>query len=708
MRKLSLLFLTLFISLFSFGQYPDPTGYINDFANVIDESDENRLESKLSNYEDSTSIEITVVTINSLDGKPINDYAQELFTDWGIGKRETDAGLLILVAVDDREWRFHTGYGLEPYLTDATCRRIGDDNFPSHFREGDYTGGIEVGINEVIDELGYDSWELRKQYEAEQERESKEKAARVGYWFLNLFIGLLIFGLLILVIYISYKRRERRKKVKADIQKYKDKLVGTKSTIIEEIKKIAISKVINRKELLFELEKISFFNEDMLNIGNSEKDLIDIENEYTKYKGDFDKWRSLKRKNNRIETLYDDLKHHKRMLESRNDFLNRDNFINLLDKMITNSNITKEKGLLKTDSFKVYDLNETYSYLESQQEKYTELYEFNKEIIKKLSSVNYRRERVKIFKGVNKTHFLRMLNNIEEKFSCESVSKKELTNSLRYLDIKLDDFDRVFEINRGVVALRNRKSSLLGELMKTYLSIVRGYKRIKRNHPDILNKYLKDFKFEKKYYEERYMNNIDRLVDLSYSAILELDFKKADSLRIRCGETKTAFNENLKVLENLEKRIENAKRKIAEYENELTAKSGSLYNKTYKKVKDSDCSSSTVRKWNSLQTEIDKFHKSIKHFTDVILVSKHVKKLYDSLLSIKKRAERDIREAEEERRRKKREEERRRREEERRRRNSYSSSSSSGWGGGSSFGGGGSFGGFGGGSSGGGGASGRW
>ncbi|CAG7580542.1 MAG: putative hydrolase [uncultured marine phage] len=713
MRKLSLVLLTLLISIISFGQYPDPTGYVNDNANVIDGNIENRLESKLSSYEETTSIEITILTIKSLGGKSITDYSQELFTEWGIGKRETDAGLLLLVAVDDREWRFHTGYGLEPYITDHTCKRIGEDNFPSHFREGEYGEGIEAGINDVIDKLGNDSWELREKYKAEQEREIEERNARIGRWLLNFLIGALILAFVIFLLYKNHKRIQRKKLVKEKIEKTKINISEITSKIAKEREYILSSKMINRSELLDKLDSISY-DSSVDNLWSNEKNLITISDEYNKYKFSFDRWKQLRNKNRKIEKLYDNLKHQRNMTESKNDFLNRDNFVKLLNKMIEGSNViepTLTLGTLSTESLSIKDLNETLNYLESSYDKYEELYDINKEIISKKSGVEYRRSRTETIKGVNKDHLLKMLETIENNFSCVSISKNDLEKSLKYLDIKLNDFDRVSEINRGVIALRNRKGSLLKELLKIYLNITKTYKRLKKNHPDVLQKYLPNFRFEKKYYEERYMENINRLVDLSYKAILKLDFKHADDLRKSCGDTKTAFVANLDKLINLEKRIENAKRKISEYESELSAKRGSLYNKTYKKVKDSDVETSTIRKWNSLQEEITKFHKTIIHFSDVILVMKHVKKLYDSLLSVKKQAQRDIDAAEEERRRKKREEERRKRREreereaaERRRRRRSSSSSYGGFG--SS--GGGSFGGFGGGRSGGGGASGGW
>ena len=96
-----------------------PTGYVNDFAEILSTETRASLEELLSSTDASTSAQVAVVTIKSLDGDTIENYAEKLFQEWGIGQKGKDNGVLLLVAVDDRKVRIEVGYGLEGALTDA-------------------------------------------------------------------------------------------------------------------------------------------------------------------------------------------------------------------------------------------------------------------------------------------------------------------------------------------------------------------------------------------------------------------------------------------------------------------------------------------------------------------------------------------------------------------------------------------------------------
>jgi uncharacterized protein len=91
-----------------------------------------------------------VVTIPSLGGDTIENYANELFSDWGIGKKDKNNGLLLLVAIGDRKARFEVGYDLEGVLTDLTTSRIQQDYMIPQFKEGDYNGGIRDAVARTI------------------------------------------------------------------------------------------------------------------------------------------------------------------------------------------------------------------------------------------------------------------------------------------------------------------------------------------------------------------------------------------------------------------------------------------------------------------------------------------------------------------------------------------------------------------------------
>lgn len=103
----------------------------------------------LDSLEKKTTAQVAVVMLNSIGDADIFEFAQSLFVKWGIGKSGRDNGLLILYVQDKRTVRFHTGYGLEGILPDATCKRIQLQKMVPRFKEGDIDGGMIAGTEEV-------------------------------------------------------------------------------------------------------------------------------------------------------------------------------------------------------------------------------------------------------------------------------------------------------------------------------------------------------------------------------------------------------------------------------------------------------------------------------------------------------------------------------------------------------------------------------
>lgn len=130
-------------------EFPQPTGFVNDFAAMLSSSFRQSLEQDLVNFEKETTTEIVVVTINSLEGGSIEDYAVRLFEDWKIGKKEKDNGILILIAKEEREIRIEVGYGLEPIITDGRAGRIIREQMRPAFRKGDYNGGVKAAVEQI-------------------------------------------------------------------------------------------------------------------------------------------------------------------------------------------------------------------------------------------------------------------------------------------------------------------------------------------------------------------------------------------------------------------------------------------------------------------------------------------------------------------------------------------------------------------------------
>lgn len=131
-----------------------PSGYVNDFAGMFTSSEVEGLESKLSSYEAASGNEIAVVTVPSLGGDPIEDYAVKLFEEWKIGKEKEDNGVLLLIARDDREVRIEVGYGLEPSLTDSESASIIRNVIVPAFQDGAYDAGIAGAVDAMIAAIG--------------------------------------------------------------------------------------------------------------------------------------------------------------------------------------------------------------------------------------------------------------------------------------------------------------------------------------------------------------------------------------------------------------------------------------------------------------------------------------------------------------------------------------------------------------------------
>lgn len=129
-----------------------PVGFINDFADVLSERAVEQLESKASDYRNGTGNEVSVLIVSTLDNKSLEDFAHDVVRDWGIGQKEKNNGVLVLIAIAERKVRIEVGYGLEGALTDLESGRLVGRNSPmaDHFRQGDYAGGISVLLDGIF------------------------------------------------------------------------------------------------------------------------------------------------------------------------------------------------------------------------------------------------------------------------------------------------------------------------------------------------------------------------------------------------------------------------------------------------------------------------------------------------------------------------------------------------------------------------------
>ncbi len=130
-----------------------PISPVVDAAGIIPADAEAVLDTRLRDYWDEEETAIVVSTVDTLDGRSIEDYSREQFNTWGIGSGLTHRGVLILVAPLEREARIEVGCGLESVLTDDVAQAIMDEDMTPRFAAGDMVEGIEGGVDAIIGAL---------------------------------------------------------------------------------------------------------------------------------------------------------------------------------------------------------------------------------------------------------------------------------------------------------------------------------------------------------------------------------------------------------------------------------------------------------------------------------------------------------------------------------------------------------------------------
>ena len=125
-----------------------PSGYVNDFAHALDARSAGRLEQYCANLERATGAQMAVVLVDSLEDDPVEDVANRLFLEWGIGKKGKDEGILLLFAIRDRRNRVEIGYGLEPVISDGFAGGVLRGIRPI-LRQGDYGGALLAAAQEM-------------------------------------------------------------------------------------------------------------------------------------------------------------------------------------------------------------------------------------------------------------------------------------------------------------------------------------------------------------------------------------------------------------------------------------------------------------------------------------------------------------------------------------------------------------------------------
>ena len=127
-----------------------PTGYVNDFAKVLSANEVQSIDAELQQFEASTSNQIAVVTVPDMNGDYIEDYAPKLFAEWGIGKKDKDNGVLLLLSTQEHKIRIEVGYGLEGALPDSVAQSIINNDLTPNLKAGNYDAGVTAAVSDII------------------------------------------------------------------------------------------------------------------------------------------------------------------------------------------------------------------------------------------------------------------------------------------------------------------------------------------------------------------------------------------------------------------------------------------------------------------------------------------------------------------------------------------------------------------------------
>jgi uncharacterized protein len=187
---LILLFLSFHFVSFSQKAIPELWGlHVHDEAHYLSKQTIEYLENQLKVYEDSTSNQLAVLIIPTLDGDVLEEYSLKVAEKWKLGQEDKDNGALLLVVIEDHKMRIEAGIGLEGALTDAVCSRIIRNELAPHFRSNDYDEGVKAGVNAMIAAIG-------NEYTPADSSSDNTFQAPEMTWQERLMIGAFVFGIL--------------------------------------------------------------------------------------------------------------------------------------------------------------------------------------------------------------------------------------------------------------------------------------------------------------------------------------------------------------------------------------------------------------------------------------------------------------------------------------------------------------------------------
>ncbi len=179
--------------------YPELSGRITDEAGLLTPTEKTDIEGDLASLEQTSTDQVAVVTVKSLEGYSIEDYGIGLARKWGIGQKGKDNGVLLIVAPNDRKVRIEVGRRLEPFMTDTMSALIIQNAILPKFRRGDFAGGIKDGVRDIKSVLLGDAEEVKR----------RAAGSRTPQDDPTVMIHLIIFFLIVaFVIWVNYRNAQ--------------------------------------------------------------------------------------------------------------------------------------------------------------------------------------------------------------------------------------------------------------------------------------------------------------------------------------------------------------------------------------------------------------------------------------------------------------------------------------------------------------------
>ncbi|MBV9931343.1 MAG: YgcG family protein [Alphaproteobacteria bacterium] len=185
-------------------KFPPLSGRVVDTAGLLNAQQQQALTQKLAGLEQASSRQLVVATVPDLQGYPIEDYGYKLGRAWGIGQKGANNGALLLVAPKEHKVRIEVGYGLEPILTDAFNKDVIDEKIVPAFKSGDYPGGINAGVDALVQQLQAPQEQAEKRAAAAGQKATHARRSSGS------FVPLIFWGVIILFVILSMFRKRRK------------------------------------------------------------------------------------------------------------------------------------------------------------------------------------------------------------------------------------------------------------------------------------------------------------------------------------------------------------------------------------------------------------------------------------------------------------------------------------------------------------------